>query len=298
MTLRRTTARRDLITLPPKENDGPPVLKIKVDHTPVVLPRYAKGLSLYDFWHHLENTFSAVGQIVESGEWTVEIGAGELGLGIMDSLAHDPKFGDYLIALLRHGPEGKGEDFDDFNYCKCASIVADWLGSKGTLLEITPDRKYSGWGIFLDRGTIIVRGDAKSVVGIGKAGLVYIDGEVDLVERPSLTGAGIVYATGRIGRLEKDDNHYNNFFVVAPQGINQRGDHFFVFTGPSVAGWKPEETKEKTMALCRTSLEAELRKRLKSAKSPDELAKIAEDLFEQEEERFEIDDDFDLPDFD
>lgn len=248
---------QDLI--PSLEEGRQSVLKIRVDQTPVILPQYASHLNLYEFWNHLQNTFSAVSQIKECGDWTIQLGGDNLDRKIMNHLVKDPKFGDYLIALLRHGPQNPDQGyFCDGSYCYCASMVSDWMRKRNTFLEIVPHRRYKGWGIFLKEGTIIVRGDVESVSGIDKAGLVYVDGQASLIDSPALMGAGIVYVKGKISKLY--DPSYMT--VIAPAGIDEyemprhhasgklKPTPPFIFTGKVISGTKlgfEERTRSGTL---------------------------------------------------
>ncbi len=304
--------------LPTEKIDGQARLRIRVDRKPVALPDYAGKLSLYQFWNHLRNTLSWAKQVSTIGYWMVSSGdTDNLNPKIMNSLLHDPKVWDYFLAFLRHGPdETRPGNFGDHSYATCASELADLLAQRKISLEITPHREYEYWGVFLNKGSIIVRGDAKSVKSLGEAGLIFIDGKIELVDSPALTGEGTVYATGNIAKLY--DPSYMT--VVAPQGIDQykmerrhasgkikaippfifttqpvtgtrigyedrnyrdefAGSH--VFPAERIAGWQPWETREKAFALCQEILEEEFRSRVKAVTAPKEITRIAEMLFEQ-----------------
>lgn len=287
------------------ENDYLPLefVRIEVDATPVTLPDYAQNLSLKDFWWYLDNA----DQVRKTGEWETAVGGVIEGFNraTFEALINDERFCDYLVALVRHGPEERGGyGFNEFSFTRCASLLADELSKNGKALEvISPQGKnYKDWGGFLKRGLIILRGSAESVETLS-GGTLYVDGDVNFIKGYGFDD-GIVYVSGNVNRLQnteklilvvagqigeyENDTGHSNFtlqtkripspFIFSSHPIVgtmkkrrfvfrdnllsfARGNTYFSHDRPfqgvyvvpkeKLINWKPEETKQKALALCK-----------------------------------------------
>lgn len=270
--------------------------RIEIDGRPPQRPPYLKrSLSPNQYVEYLLNGADGRGFL---GSWyggSVK----EVDEGLLRKIARDRDLVSYVASVVR---EGSKENYAD----QFASILADRLAHKGEILELEWRSKngdkareaFPAIGTFLERGTIVFRGDVKEVTAL-KGGTLYIDGNVEKISQPD---NGIIYVRGDVGLLEKSDKA---IIVVAGKvgryvqtrkswgGLNKEiTPSPFIFTAhkldveipdqwqgrdveipkkvtielsPShvvpearLKNWLPEETKAKALDLCRERINAYL----------------------------------------
>ncbi len=210
--------------------------------------------------------------------------------------------------ILEKGPEN-----DHSGYAYAAATVANVIDAIDEPLELVlGSKKPSSIGVFLEKGTIIVRGDLGKETGHSmRGGYLFVDGDVDQVK--SMMG-GVIYVSGDVGEIE---SFYHGVLIVAG-GIKKCGiggslnssipvkPSPFVFTtspfeyfgyGPKycigdigneprqqsivlpkdeLREWNPMNFRKKSLELCKRVLNEDLNKKKRTVESVGTIKEVVE----------------------
>lgn len=269
--------------------------RIEIDGRPLVKPPYARKLSGPQFVEYLINVADHRGF---GGSWyggSVK----DVDERLLGKIARDRKLVSHMKAIIR---EGKNQHYAD-QFC---SILADRLARKGEILELEwnsrdgnkPKKPFPIIGTFLERGTIVFRGDVQEVSAL-KGGTLYVDGNVDEILQPD---NGIVYVKGNVGLLKQSDkaiiivvgkvdkyvqtrrsgggldkeitpspfiftthklnvkipDEWSGRDVDMPKRVTAELSPSYVVQEERLKDWLPEETKAKAIELCKERINAYL----------------------------------------